>query len=132
MRDDTQLIDETLQGDTVAFGLLVRKYQDRLYNTVVHVVGCREQAEDVVQDAFIQAYVKLHTFQGNSAYYTWLYRIAFNTAISHQRRTQIWSTSKTIAIAPLHQRARATTLAISRKITVRTRDLGTSGTSKQR
>ncbi len=87
--DDAQLIEQSLNGDSAAFGQLVRKYQDRLYNTVVHVVGCREQAEDVVQDAFVQAYVKLHTFQGNSAFYTWLYRIAFNTAISHQRRKKV-------------------------------------------
>ena len=84
--EDAQLIEQSVQGDSAAFGQLVRKYQDRLYNTIAHLVGCREQAEDVVQDAFVQAYVKLHTFQGNSAFYTWLYRIAFNTAISHKRR----------------------------------------------
>jgi len=88
-RDDAQLIEKSLQGDSAAFGELVRKHQDRLYNTVVHVVGCREEAEDVVQEAFVQAYVKLNTFQGNSAFYTWLYRIAFNTAISRQRRKKV-------------------------------------------
>ncbi len=84
--DDAQLIRQSLQGDSAAFGRLVRKYQDRLFNTVVHVVGCREEAEDVVQEAFVQAFVKLETFQGHSAFYTWLYRIAFNTAISRKRR----------------------------------------------
>lgn len=87
--DDKQLIAMSLEGDSAAFGQLVRKYQNRLYNTLVHIVGCREQAEDVAQDAFVQAYVKLSTFQGNSAFYTWLYRIAFNTAISHRRRKKV-------------------------------------------
>ena len=86
MRDDAQLIDETLAGDSAAFGELVRKYQDRLFNTLVHVVGCREEAADVAQDAFVQAFVKLDTFQRASAFYTWLYRIAFNLSMSRRRR----------------------------------------------
>lgn len=86
MKDDSQLIQATLAGDSSAFGLLVRKYQDRLFNTLVHVVGRREEAEDLAQDAFVQAFVKLETFQGNSAFYTWLYRIAFNLAMSRKRR----------------------------------------------
>jgi RNA polymerase sigma-70 factor (ECF subfamily) len=84
--DDAQLIEETLAGHSAAFGQLVRKYQDRLFNTVVHVAGNAEDARDVVQDAFVQAFVKLDTFQGCSAFYTWLYRIAFNVAASQRRR----------------------------------------------
>lgn len=87
--DDAQLIRHTLEGDTAAFGQLVNKYQDRLFNTLVHVTSCREEAEDVAQEAFVQAFVKLETFQGNSAFYTWLYRIAFNTAISKRRRKRV-------------------------------------------
>lgn len=86
MNDDAKLIDETLAGHSAAFGELVRKYQDRLYNTVVHVAGNAEDARDIVQDAFVQAFIKLDTFQGSSAFYTWLYRIAFNVAASHRRR----------------------------------------------
>ncbi len=88
MKDDAQLIDEALAGDSAAFGQLVTKYQDRLYNTLVHVVGTSEAAFDGVQDAMVQAYVKLETFQRNSraAFYTWLYRIAFNLAVSRHRR----------------------------------------------
>ena len=84
--DDAQLIQETLAGHSAAFGRLVQKYQDRLYNTVVHVAGNAEDARDAVQDAFVQAFVKLDTFHGQSAFYTWLYRIAMNVAISHRRR----------------------------------------------
>jgi len=86
VKDDAQLISEALAGDSAAFGCLVTKYQDRLYNTVVHVVGLREEAQDVVQEAFVQAFVKLDTFQRSSAFYTWLYRIAFNVAVSRRRR----------------------------------------------
>ena len=86
MVDDQQLIESALAGNSAAFGDLVRKYQDRLYNTMVHVTGSAEDAYDVVQDAFVKAFVKLESFQRSSAFYTWLYRIAFNTAISRQRR----------------------------------------------
>jgi RNA polymerase sigma-70 factor (ECF subfamily) len=86
VNDDAQLIAETLAGQTTAFGQLVQKYQDRLYNTVVHVIGCAEDARDVVQEAFVQAFVKLKTFQHSSAFYTWLYRIAFNVAATQWRR----------------------------------------------
>lgn len=88
MKDEARLIDQALGGDSAAFGQLVTRYQDRLYNTLVHVVGSREAAYDVVQDAFVQAYVKLDTFHRASAFYTWLYRIAFNTAVSHRRRAK--------------------------------------------
>ncbi len=88
MSDDAQLIDEALAGDSAAFGQLVTKYQDRLYNTLVHQVGSAETAHDLVQDAFVQAYLKLETFQRASAFYTWLYRIAFNLAVSHRRRAR--------------------------------------------
>ena len=86
MNDDTQLIAEALAGKPAAFGQLVQKYQDRLYNTVVHVVRSEEDARDVVQEAFVQAFVKLETFHRRSAFYTWLYRIAFNVAISRSRK----------------------------------------------
>ncbi len=86
MNDDAQLIEETLSGQSSAFGQLVQRYQDRLYNTVVHVAGNAEDARDIVQDAFVQAFLKLETFAGCSAFYTWLYRIAFNLAVTHRRR----------------------------------------------
>jgi RNA polymerase sigma-70 factor (ECF subfamily) len=86
VNDDARLIEKSLAGDTEAFGQLVCKYQDRLFNTVLHVAGSREEAEDVAQEAFVQAYLKLSSFHGHSAFYTWLYRIAFNVAVSRRRR----------------------------------------------
>ena len=86
MSDDASLIAATLAGDTAAFGRLVGLYQDRLYNSLLRVVGSPEDARDLVQDAFVQAFLKLDSFRGSSAFYTWLYRIAFNLAMSHARR----------------------------------------------
>lgn len=86
MKDDAQLIRDALGGDSAAFGQLVTRYQDRLFNTLVHVTGCAEEAEDVAQETFVKAYLKLDSFGGRSAFYTWLYRIAFNLSVSRQRR----------------------------------------------
>lgn len=89
MNDEPQLIEASLQGDSAAFGRLVTLYQDRLYNAMVHFCGNATEAEDVAQEAFVQAYLKLRDFQRQSAFYTWLYRIAFNTAVSRKRRKRI-------------------------------------------
>ena len=85
-QQDRQLIQAACQGDTAAFGGLVRKYQDRLCMALLHICGSLDDAEDVAQEAFVQSYLKIHTFVGDSAFYTWLYRIAVNTAISRRRR----------------------------------------------
>ena len=86
MSQDTQLISASLDGDTDAFGQLAFKYQDRLFNTLTYLLGSQEEAEDILQDALFQAYTKLQTFQGNSSFYTWLYRIGVNLALSHRRK----------------------------------------------
>ncbi|MGI9455467.1 MAG: RNA polymerase sigma factor [Aeoliella sp.] len=84
--DDAQLVQAALAGDRDAFGELVERYQDRLFNTLVRMLGSRDDANDVVQEAFVQAFVKLETFRGDARFYTWLYRIAMNMALSHRRR----------------------------------------------
>jgi RNA polymerase sigma-70 factor (ECF subfamily) len=87
--DDHRLIADCLQGRTAAFGELVGRYQDRLYNTVHRLVDNAEDAQDVVQDAFFNAYQSLATFKGDSQFFTWLYRIAVNTAISLKRKQRV-------------------------------------------
>ena len=84
--NDDQLIAQTLEGNRDAFGELVTKYQVRLYNTMIQVVGGTEDAYDVTQDAFLQAYLRLDTFRRSSKFYTWLYRIAFNVAVGMRRK----------------------------------------------
>jgi RNA polymerase sigma-70 factor (ECF subfamily) len=87
--DDHQLIAECLAGNPAAFGTLVRRYQDRLYNTVYRLVDNADDAQDVVQEAFLSAYQSLASFHGDSAFFTWLYRIAVNTAISMKRKQRV-------------------------------------------
>jgi len=85
-RDDQQIIRRTLGGEREAFGQLVSKYQDRLYTSMVQIIRSESEAEDVVQDAFVLAFTKLESFKGNSSFFTWLYRIAYNVAITRLRR----------------------------------------------
>jgi RNA polymerase sigma-70 factor, ECF subfamily len=87
--DDLRLIADCLQGDTAAFGVLVRRYQERLYNSVYRLVDNAEDAQDVVQEAFLSAYQALDGFKGDSLFFTWLYRIAVNTAISLKRKRRV-------------------------------------------
>jgi RNA polymerase sigma-70 factor, ECF subfamily len=89
--DDQYLITACLAGRTDAFGILVRRYQDRLFPTVLRLLGCAEDAHDLLQDAFLKAYEKLGSFHGESSFYTWLYRIAVNLALSDRRkRKTMW------------------------------------------
>lgn len=83
---DDLLIDRALAGDSNAYGDLVGRYQDRLRASLMRLTGSAEEAEDVAQEAFVQAYLKLSTFQRTSRFYTWIYRIAFNQAISKNRK----------------------------------------------
>jgi RNA polymerase sigma-70 factor (ECF subfamily) len=87
--DDRRLIDECLKGRTAAYGELVRRYQDRLFNAVYRLLDNTEDAQDVVQEAFVSAYQSLLGFKGDSLFFTWLYRIAMNAAISHRRKQKV-------------------------------------------
>jgi RNA polymerase sigma-70 factor, ECF subfamily len=84
--DERELIGQCLQGDTDAFADLVRRYQDRIYNTVYRMTGHAEDAQDMAQEAFLKAYSALGQFQSNASFYTWLYRIAVNVCLSRRRR----------------------------------------------
>ncbi|MBN9521908.1 sigma-70 family RNA polymerase sigma factor [bacterium] len=80
------MIAECLGGRRDAFGELVSRYQARLYSAAVRLVDSPDDAADVVQDAFLNAYQSLHAFKGDAEFFTWLYRIAFNGAISLKRK----------------------------------------------
>jgi RNA polymerase sigma-70 factor (ECF subfamily) len=77
---DQRIVERIQAGDQKAFGLLVTKYQRKLLRLVSRLVRDPAEAEDVVQEAFIKAYRALPQFRGDSAFYTWLYRIGINTA----------------------------------------------------
>lgn len=80
---DQQLVERAQRGDKHAFELLVVKYQRRLGRLISRFVRNAAEAEDVTQEAFIKAYRALPGFRGDSAFYTWLYRIGINTAKNH-------------------------------------------------
>jgi RNA polymerase sigma-70 factor (ECF subfamily) len=86
---DTKLVKRVQKGDKGAFDMLVLKYQHKIVNLVMRYVRDPDLALDITQEAFIKAYRALPRFRGDSAFYTWLYRIAVNTAKNHlaaQRR----------------------------------------------
>jgi RNA polymerase sigma-70 factor (ECF subfamily) len=78
--NDQQLVERVQAGDQAAFNLLVLKYQHRVLKLVGRFVSDPSEAQDVAQEAFLKAYRALGSFRGESAFYTWLYRIAINTA----------------------------------------------------
>ncbi|WP_041522600.1 RNA polymerase sigma factor RpoE [Gilvimarinus agarilyticus] len=80
---DQQLVERVQKGDKRAFDLLVVKYQHKIFSIIGRYIRDHAEVQDVAQDAFIKAYRALGNFRGESAFYTWLYRIAINTAKNH-------------------------------------------------
>lgn len=80
---DQQLVERVQRGDKGAFDLLVSKYQRKIFRLLSRLIRDSAEVEDVAQEAFIKAYRALPNFRGDSAFYTWLYRIAINTAKNH-------------------------------------------------
>src|SRR5438132_8174887 len=93
--DDHRLIADCLQGRTAAFGELVHRYQDRLYNCIYRLVDNEEDAQDIIQEAFLNAYQSLDRFKGDSQFFTWLYRIAFYASFSLKRKQRAALARKT-------------------------------------
>ncbi len=83
-----EMVDRARDGDDEAFGIIVETYRDRLFGLALGIVRNRDTAEDVVQEAFIKAYKNLKRFRGDASIYTWLYRIAVNTAHNHLRKAK--------------------------------------------
>jgi RNA polymerase sigma-70 factor (ECF subfamily) len=80
---DQELVERVQGGEKAAFDILVRKYEHKLANVISRYIHDQSEVLDVAQDAFIKAYRALPNFRGDSAFYTWLYRIAINTAKNH-------------------------------------------------
>jgi RNA polymerase sigma-70 factor (ECF subfamily) len=84
--DEMSLVQAARKGDVGAFEELIRRYDRNVFRIAQHITQNREDAEDVVQDAFLKAYQNLNQFQGQSKFYTWLVRIAVNEALMRLRR----------------------------------------------
>ena len=88
--DDFALVEQVRAGDVAAFGRLVGKYQDRVLNTCWRITGHLDDAQDLTQDAFLQAMEKIGSFRQQASFYTWLFRIAVNLSVSHRRKSARW------------------------------------------
>src|SRR5689334_25281625 len=86
LTEELQLVQAARGGDVSAFEGLVKRYDRNVFRIAQHITQNREDAEDVVQDAFLKAYTNLNQFQGQSKFYTWLVRIAVNEALMKLRR----------------------------------------------
>lgn len=85
---DRALVQRVQAGDVSAFDQLVRTHRQRLYSVIYNLTANREDAADLTQDAFIKAFRSIHRFRGRSSFFTWLYRIAVNSALSHLKRNR--------------------------------------------
>ena len=84
-KGDTYYIEQILAGNNTAFSCIVDRHKNKAYNLAFRICGNHEEAEELAQDAFIKAYRSLNSFKMKSSFATWLYRIVYNTTISHVR-----------------------------------------------
>lgn len=85
-KDEKRYIERILDGETELFATFLDRYSRPLYSLIVQIVGCAEDAEELVQDVFLKAFRSLHSYKGECQFSTWLYRIAYNVAISAIRK----------------------------------------------
>jgi len=85
---DLRLIERVQSGDMAAFSALVEKYRSRLYGVLYNMTSNREDAADLAQETFVKAFRNIASFRAGSKFYTWLYRIGVNTALTHLKRTR--------------------------------------------
>ncbi len=88
---DVEIVRQVQAGDVTAFDRLILKYRERVYGIIYNMTSNREDAADLTQDAFIKAFQSIHRFGGQSSFFTWLYRIAVNSTLSHLRKARIRS-----------------------------------------
>jgi RNA polymerase sigma-70 factor (ECF subfamily) len=88
---DLVVVRRVQGGDVAAFDQLVAKYRERVVGIVYNMTSNREDAADLAQDAFIKAFQSIHRFQGQASFFTWLYRIAVNSTMSHLRKNRLRS-----------------------------------------
>jgi len=84
--EDAELLERCRKGRVEAFGAIVKKYQDRIFNAILRICGNRDDAEELTQETFVKALENLNSFRQASQFYTWLFRIAMNLTITKRRR----------------------------------------------
>jgi RNA polymerase sigma-70 factor (ECF subfamily) len=88
-RPDIELVQEVRNGRRQAFTELMRRYQERVYWVARRIVGSHDDADDIVQETFVKAYLALGEFRGDSSFFTWIYRIAVNLSLNALRKRQV-------------------------------------------
>jgi RNA polymerase sigma-70 factor (ECF subfamily) len=88
---DLGIVRQVQAGDVGAFDKLIVKYRERVFGVVYNLTANREDASDLTQEAFIKAFQAINRFQGNCSFFTWLYKIAVNTTLSHLRKNRMRS-----------------------------------------
>ncbi|MFH1120193.1 MAG: sigma-70 family RNA polymerase sigma factor [Bacteroidota bacterium] len=91
--DDNHIIQKILEGNSGAYSVIVDRYKDLVYSVVFKIVKSREEAEETAQDTFLKAFHALPGFKREARFSTWLFRIAYNTAISKTRRKRVTTTA---------------------------------------
>ncbi len=89
--DDMLIVHRVQAGDVAAYDQLILKYRARILGVIYNITSNREDAADLAQDTFIKVFQGIHRFKGNSTFFTWLYRAAVNTALTHVRRARLRS-----------------------------------------
>lgn len=87
--NEHKIVELARQGDREALSKLVNKYSERVYNLALRILRNREEAEDILQETFITVLEKLHTFDGRSSFFTWIYRIATNASLMQLRKKKM-------------------------------------------
>ncbi|MGA3007225.1 MAG: sigma-70 family RNA polymerase sigma factor [Opitutaceae bacterium] len=86
---DRTIVQQVQAGDVAAFNRIILKYRERLYSVIYNMTGNREDTADLTQDAFIKAFQSINRFQGQATFFTWLYRIAVNSTVTHLRKNRL-------------------------------------------
>lgn len=86
--DENKLIMEAINGKTESFGLLVEKYQNKMFNLALQITNDNDSAKDIVQESFIKAYKKLKGFDSNKKFFSWIYRITLNESLNYKNHSK--------------------------------------------
>ena len=100
--NENRRVQQVLSGNTSAFAYFVETYQDMAFTIARRICGNVQDAEDVVQESFVKAYRNLHAFRGESKFSSWLYRIVYNTAVTHTQ-TAMWASNPEVKLSEVRE-----------------------------
>ena len=96
-KNESDIIKKIQNGDNSAYNVMILKYQNRIYSTLLGFLKSPQDAEDLMQQAFVKGWQTINKFRGESSFYTWIYRIAINLAKNHLKKSSVVNSSKNIS-----------------------------------